>query len=134
MNFGRTGLKVSRFCLGTMSLGTPQWKAWVQDEAAARPVLDKALELGINFFDMADWYSAGVNEQIVGKHLLRRRLRDELVLLTKVYYPITADPNDHSLSRKHVMASIDRSLRKIGTDHVDIYMIHAYDPTTPIEE
>jgi 1-deoxyxylulose-5-phosphate synthase len=132
--FGRTELRVSRLCLGTMSFGSSAWKAWVLDEAAARPILRHALELGINFFDMADWYSLGRNEEVVGRNLLRLRPREQLVLATKVFYPMSDDPEDRGLSRKHISASIDRSLLRLGTDYVDLYIIHAFDPDTPVEE
>jgi aryl-alcohol dehydrogenase-like predicted oxidoreductase len=134
IRFGRTGLKVSQLCLGTMSMGSSAWKGWVLDEAASVPILRRELDLGINFFDMADWYSAGVNEQVVGRNLLRMSAREELVLATKVFYPMSADPNDRGLSRKHIAASIDRSLARMGTDYVDLYVIHAFDTGTPVEE
>jgi len=132
--FGRTGLKVSRLCLGTMSLGSSSWKPWVLDADRALPILKRALELGITFFDMADWYSAGRNEEVVGRALLELVPRDGLVLATKVFYPMSPDVNDRGLSRKHLFASIDRSLRRLGTDYVDLYIIHAFDPDTPVEE
>lgn len=134
VRLGRTGLRVSKFCLGTMTLGTPRWKPWILDEEQSIPLLRQALDLGINFFDMADWYSLGVNEEVVGRNLIRMTDRDNLVLATKVYYPMSADPNDRGLSRKHILRSIDRSLRRLGTDYVDLYIIHAFDPDTPIEE
>ncbi|MFC5475314.1 aldo/keto reductase [Paraherbaspirillum soli] len=134
VRFGRTGLKVSRFCLGTMSMGDPAWKGWVLDTEKSVPILKSALDLGINFFDMADWYSQGANEQVVGRTLLKLKPRDSLVLATKVFYPMSDDPNDQGLSRKHLLSSIDRSLQRIGTDYVDIYMVHAFDPHTPMRE
>jgi 1-deoxyxylulose-5-phosphate synthase len=132
--FGRTGLKVSQLCLGTMSMGSSAWKGWVLDEGASIPILRRALDLGITFFDMADWYSAGRNEEVVGKNLLRMSARERLVLATKVFYPMSDDPNDRGLSRKHIAASIDRSLARMGTDYVDLYVIHAFDADTPVEE
>ena len=132
--FGRTGLKVSQLCLGTMSMGSSAWKGWVLDEDASIPILRRALDLGITFFDMADWYSAGRNEEVVGKNLLKMSARERLVLATKVFYPMSDDPNDRGLSRKHIAASIDRSLARMGTDYVDLYVIHAFDADTPIEE
>jgi 1-deoxyxylulose-5-phosphate synthase len=132
--FGETGLKVSQLCLGTMSMGSSAWKGWVLDEAASIPILQRALDLGVTFFDMADWYSTGRNEEVVGQNLLRMSARDRLVLATKVYYPMSEDPNDRGLSAKHIAASIDRSLSRIGTDYVDLYVIHAYDADTPVEE
>jgi len=134
VRFGRTGLRVSRLGLGTMSMGSSAWKGWVLDADRSVPILRRALELGINFFDMADWYSAGANEELVGRTLLSMAPRDELVLATKVFYPMSEDPNDGGLSRKHIADSIDRSLARMGTDHVDLYIVHAFDPATPIEE
>jgi 1-deoxyxylulose-5-phosphate synthase len=134
IRFGHTGLKVSQLCLGTMSMGSSAWKGWVLDEDAAIPLLRRALDLGINFFDMADWYSAGRNEEVVGRNLLRMSARERLVLATKVYYPMSEDPNDRGLSRKHIATAIDRSLARIGTDYLDLYVIHAFDPDTPVEE
>jgi aryl-alcohol dehydrogenase-like predicted oxidoreductase len=132
--FGRTGLKVSRLGLGTMSMGASAWKGWVLDADRSEPILRRAVEAGITFFDMADWYSAGANESIVGRTLTAMVPRHELVLATKVFYPMSDDPNDRGLSRAHLLASIDASLRRIGTDHVDLYIVHAFDPTTPVEE
>ena len=132
--FGQTGLKVSQLCLGTMSMGSSAWKGWVLDEPASIPILQRALDLGVTFFDMADWYSLGRNEQVVGQNLLRMSARERLVLATKVYYPMSEDPNDRGLSAKHIAASIDRSLSRIGTDYIDLYVIHAFDAETPIEE
>jgi len=134
LRFGQTGLKVSQLCLGTMSMGSSAWKGWVLDEAASIPILQRALDVGVTFFDMADWYSTGRNEEVVGQNLLRMSARDRLVLATKVYYPMSEDPNDRGLSAKHIAASIDRSLSRIGTDYVDLYVIHAFDADTPIEE
>ena len=134
IRFGGTGLKVSRLCLGTMSFGSPAWKSWVLDEERSLPILRRALDAGINFFDMADWYSTGRNEEVVGRNLLRWARREELVLATKVFYPMSAAVNDRGLSRKHLMASIDGSLRRLGTDYVDLYIIHAFDAETPVEE
>jgi aryl-alcohol dehydrogenase-like predicted oxidoreductase len=134
LRFGQTGLKVSQLCLGTMSMGSSAWKGWVLDEAASIPILQRALELGVTFFDMADWYSTGRNEEVVGQNLLRMSARARLVLATKVYYPMSEDPNDRGLSAKHIATSIDRSLARIGTDYVDLYVIHAFDADTPVEE
>jgi 1-deoxyxylulose-5-phosphate synthase len=134
LRFGQTGLKVSQLCLGTMSMGSHAWKGWALDEADSIPILRRALDLGITFFDMADWYSTGRNEEVVGQNLLRMSARDRLVLATKVYYPMSEDPNDRGLSAKHIAASIDRSLARIGTDYVDLYVIHAFDADTPVEE
>ncbi|HLW23279.1 MAG TPA: aldo/keto reductase [Steroidobacteraceae bacterium] len=134
VRFGQTGLKVSQLCLGTMSMGSSAWKRWVLDEEASIPLLRHALDLGITFFDMADWYSAGRNEEVVGRNLLKMCARERLVLATKVYYPMSDDPNDRGLSRKHIATSIDRSLARIGSDYVDLYVIHAFDADTPVEE
>src|SRR6516165_3945943 len=134
IRFGQTDLEVSRLCLGTMSMGSSAWKGWVLDEAASIPILQRSLDLGVTFFDMADWYSLGRNEEVVGRNLLRMSARDRLVLATKVYYPMSEDPSDRGLSAKHIAASIDRSLSRIGTDYVDLYVIHAFDAETPVEE
>src|SRR5207253_4388357 len=128
IQFGQTDLKVSQLCLGTMSMGSSAWKSWVLDEPDSVPILRGALDLGINFFDMADWYSAGRNEEVVARNLLTLAPRHELVLATKAFYPMSDDPNDAGLSRKHLMDSIDRSLARMGTDHVDLYIVHAFDP------
>ncbi|MCB9008643.1 MAG: aldo/keto reductase [Ardenticatenaceae bacterium] len=135
VNLGKTGLKVSRICLGMMSYGTPEWREWVLDEAAARPFIKRAIELGINFFDTADMYSLGVSEEVTGKLLKEfAGSREEVVLATKVYFPIGQGPNGGGLSRKHIMEAIDNSLRRLGTDYVDLYQIHRWDNDTPIEE
>jgi len=134
IRFGQTGLKVSQLCLGTMSMGSSAWKGWVLDEPDSIPILRRALDLGVNFFDMADWYSIGRNEEVVGRNLLRMSARDRLVLASKVYYPMSDDPNDRGLSAKHIASSIDRSLSRIGTDYLDLYVIHAFDADTPVEE
>ncbi|WP_457585248.1 aldo/keto reductase [Ensifer canadensis] len=134
VRFGRTGLKTSSLCLGTMGIGSSKWKGWVLDEDRSVPILKKALDAGINFFDMADWYSTGLNERAVGRTLLSLTDREKLVLATKAFYPMSDDANDKGLSRKHLMKSIDRSLAQIGTDYVDLYIVHAFDPETPIEE
>ncbi len=134
VSFGRTGLKVSRLCFGTMGIGSSKWKPWVLDKADSKKLLKRCLDLGITFFDMADWYSIGESERVVGSSLLSMVPRDQLVFTTKARYAMSDDPNDQGLSRKHLLSSIDASLTRIGTDHVDIFMAHAYDSTTPIEE
>jgi aryl-alcohol dehydrogenase-like predicted oxidoreductase len=134
IRLGSTGLKVSQLCLGTMSMGSSAWKGWVLDEDDSIPILRHALDLGITFFDMADWYSAGRNEEVVAKNLLKMSAREHLVLATKVFYPMSEAPNDRGLSRKHITAAIDRSLQRMGTDYVDLYVIHAFDTETPVEE
>ncbi len=134
VNLGRTGLKVSRLCLGMMTYGTPQWREWVLDEEASRPFIRRALEAGINFFDTADMYSRGVSEEITGRAIRDFARRDEVVIATKVYFPMGDKPNQRGLSRKHILESIDGSLRRLGTDYVDLYQIHRFDYETPIEE
>ena len=132
---GNTGLMVSRICLGTMTYGRPteRWP-WALDEAQSRPFLQKALELGINFFDTADVYSAGASEEVVGRALRDFARRDEVVLATKVFNPMGPGPNNKGLSRKHIMSAIDASLKRLGTDYVDLYQTHRWDYNTPIEE
>jgi aryl-alcohol dehydrogenase-like predicted oxidoreductase len=131
---GRTGLKVSRICLGCMTYGDPGWREWVLPEEEARPFIRRALELGINFFDTADMYSRGVSEEILGRALREFARRENVVVATKVYFAIGDGPNDRGLSRKHIFDSIDASLRRLGMDHVDLYQIHRWDHDTPIEE
>ena len=132
--FGRTGLKVSQLCFGTMTIGSSEWKPWVLDEAAARPLLKQCLDLGINFFDTANWYSSGESERVVASTLTSMVPRDHLVLATKAYYAMSDDPNDRGLSRKHLLSSVEASLRRMGTNYIDLFVIHAFDPGTPIEE
>src|SRR5215218_7013559 len=134
VRLGTTELKVSRLCLGTMTYGTPAWRPWVLDEAASRPFIKRALEHGINFFDTADMYSLGVSEEVTGRALKDYASRDRVVIATKAYYPMSDDPNDRGLSRKHLMAAVDNSLRRLGTDYIDLYQIHRWDAETPIEE
>jgi aryl-alcohol dehydrogenase (NADP+) len=134
VNLGSTGLKVSRICLGMMTYGTSQWRDWVLDEEDSRPFVQRALELGINFFDTADIYSVGVSEEVTGRALRDFAVRDEVIIATKVFNPMSGDVNARGLSRKHIMDAIDNSLRRLGTDYVDLYQIHRWDSTTPIEE
>lgn len=134
VNLGNTGLKVSRICLGMMSYGTPEWRDWVLSEDDSRPFIQRAIELGINFFDTANMYSIGVSEEVTGRLLKEFASRDEVVIATKVYFPMGDKPNQGGLSRKHIMDSIDASLQRLGTDYVDLYQIHRFDPETPIEE
>jgi aryl-alcohol dehydrogenase (NADP+) len=135
VNLGSCGLKVSRFCLGMMSYGDKSWRPWVLEEPEARPFIRTALELGITFFDTADMYSMGRSEEILGRALKDFGARRErTVIATKVCNPMSDDPNDRGLSRKHIMKSIDGSLRRLGTDYVDLYQMHRFDPSTPIEE
>ena len=133
-SFGRTGVTVSRLCLGCMSYGTPQWRPWVLDESASRPFFRRALEAGINFFDTADMYSLGASEEVLGRALGDFATRDQVVIATKVFFPMGPGPNDRGLSRKHILDAIDASLRRLGVDYVDLYQIHRLDPHTPIEE
>ena len=132
---GVTGLKVSRICLGTMTYGSSKWRPWVLDEEASRPLIRQALEAGINFFDTADMYSLGASEDVLG-HALKDfgPGRENLVIATKVFYPMGEGPDERGLSRKHITDAIDASLRRLGTDYVDLYQIHRFDEETPIEE
>lgn len=133
-NLGRTGLKVSRICLGCMSFGDRKWRKWVLDEDESRPIVKKALEAGINFFDTANMYSMGVSEEITGRLLAEFSSRDQVVIATKLWFPMGEGPNDGGLSRKHIMDQVDASLRRLGTDYIDLYQIHRWDYTTPVEE
>lgn len=135
VRFGNTGMFVSKLCLGTMTYGEPtdRWQ-WALNEEQSRPFIKQALELGINFFDTADVYTAGASERVVGKALKDFAKRDEIVLATKVFNPMGPGPNDKGLSRKHIMSAIDASLQRLGTDYVDLYQIHRWDYNTPIEE
>ncbi|MGB8365169.1 MAG: aldo/keto reductase, partial [Rhizomicrobium sp.] len=133
--FGAAGLTVSRICLGTMTYGSPQWRDWVLDEEASRPFIKAALDAGINFFDTADIYSHGASEEVLGRALRDfGPPREQLVIATKVFNPMGKSPNEAGLSRKHIMHAIDASLERLGMDYVDLYQIHRFDPTTPIEE
>lgn len=135
INLGSTGLKVSRLCLGAMTYGSKKWRQWVLEEEEGRPFIQRALELGINFFDTADMYSLGVSEEILGRALKDFAVsRDRVVIATKVFSPMGDDPNQRGLSRKHIMHSIDESLRRLGCDYVDLYQIHRFDYQTPVEE
>ncbi|MEH7116487.1 aldo/keto reductase [Neobacillus vireti] len=136
VKLGNTGLDVSRLCLGCMSFGVAERWAhkWVLNEERSRPIIKKALELGVNFFDTANWYSDGTSEEIVGQALKDYANRDEIVIATKLYFPMHEGPNSAGLSRKAIMSEIDKSLRRLGTDYVDLYQIHRWDYHTPIEE
>lgn len=148
VNLGRTGLKVSRICLGMMTYGSAQWRPWVLDETAARPFVQRALEAGVNFFDTADMYSNGASEIITGKLLKEFARREEVVIATKVFFPVfdamnldvgnatpeQVRPNRSGLSRKHILHAVDASLKRLGTDYIDLYQIHRWDYATPIEE
>ena len=135
INLGKSGLKVSRICLGCMSYEvTPAERPWHLDEEHARPFIRRALELGINYFDTANMYSSGDSELVLGRALRDFARREEVVIATKVFYPMRGDANGGGLSRKAIMTEIDASLRRLGTDHVDLYQIHRWDAATPIEE
>ena len=135
VNLGPTGLKVSRLCLGAMTYGSKQWRPWVLEEEEARPFIRRALEFGINYFDTADMYSVGRSEEVLGRALKDfGPRRDRIIVATKVYHAMSDDPNDRGLSRKHIMHSIDNSLRRLDMDYVDLYQIHRYDYSTPVEE
>jgi 1-deoxyxylulose-5-phosphate synthase len=136
VKLGRTGLSVSRICLGCMTYGVSERGAhlWTLDEETSRPFIKRALELGINFFDTANTYSDGTSEEIVGRALRDFARREEVVIATKVFYPMHQGANARGLSRKSIMTEIDASLRRLGTDYVDLYQIHRFDKTTPIEE
>ncbi len=134
MNLGRTGLKVSRICLGCMSFGDKKWRKWVLDEDESRPIVRAALEAGINFFDTANMYSMGVSEEITGRLLAEYSSRDQVVIATKLWFPMGEGPNDGGLSRKHIMDQAEASLRRLGTDYIDLYQIHRWDYATPVQE
>jgi 1-deoxyxylulose-5-phosphate synthase len=135
VNLGSIGLKVSRICLGTMTYGSKRWRKWVLEEEESRPFIQRALEMGINFFDTADMYSSGASEEILGRALKDfGPSRDKLVIATKVFNPMGDDPNQRGLSRKRIRHAIDESLRRLRTDYVDLYQIHRFDYETPIEE
>ncbi|GAA1855729.1 aldo/keto reductase [Pseudonocardia ailaonensis] len=136
VKLGSTGVDVSRICLGAMSFGTPErgTHSWSLDADASRPILLRAFEAGINFVDTANVYSAGTSEEILGKVLAEYGHRDEIVLATKVHGRMRPGPNGAGLSRKAILAEIDHSLRRLGTDYVDLYQIHRFDPSVPVEE
>jgi len=132
---GNTGLKVSRICLGCMTYGSPKWRDWVLDQDASKPFIKQALDAGINFFDTADVYSVGASEEVLGNILKEiGPKREQLAIATKVYSPMGRTPNEAGLSRKHIMHAIDASLKRLKMDYVDLYQIHRFDQTTPIEE
>lgn len=136
IKFGNTGMDVSRICLGCMSFGKvlPGGHQWVLDEENSRPIIKRALELGINFFDTANIYASGSSEEIIGRALKDYANRDEIVLATKVWGRMRPGPNGGGLSRKAILGEIDNSLKRLGTDYVDLYIIHRWDYNTPIEE
>jgi len=135
INLGPTGTMVSRVCLGTMTYGAKTWREWVLEEAESRPFLQRALELGINFFDTADVYSLGASEEILGRALKDFGPgRDRVVIATKLFNPMGDDLNQRGLSAKHIRHAVDASLRRLQTDYIDLYQIHRFDPATPVEE
>jgi len=131
---GSSGLTVSRLCLGCMTYGDPRWRTWVLDEAEAQPFIRLALERGINFFDTADMYSLGMSEEVTGRALRTMANPDEIVIATKVFWPMNDAPNMKGLSRKHVVQSCESSLRRLGVETIDLYQIHRFDQHTPVEE
>lgn len=133
-NLGRSGLKVSRIALGCLSFGSPSWRPWVLDREGSRPIVRRALDLGINFFDTADYYSSGASEEVVGALVHELVDRQSIVIATKLFAPMHDGANGGGLSRKHVMEAVDASLRRLGTDYIDLYQVHRWDPDTPIEE
>jgi len=134
VRFGSTGLKVSRLCLGAMTYGDPAWRSWVLSEEAGRPFIKRALEYGINFFDTADMYSLGASEEVTGRALRAMTNLDETVIATKVFYPMSDRPNMGGLSSKHIVQSCEASLRRLGVETIDLYQIHRFDHTTPVDE
>src|ERR1700723_4282971 len=134
VKFGKTGMQVSKLCLGCMTYGSTKWREWVLEEEASRPFIREALEKGINFFDTADVYSQGVSEEILGRALKEYSKRPDVVIATKVHGAMGPNANAKGLSRKHILEAIDASLKRLGTDYVDLYQIHRFDPLTPIEE
>jgi aryl-alcohol dehydrogenase (NADP+) len=134
VNLGRSGMQVSRICLGTLTFGSKQWRPYMLTEEESRPIIERALALGINFFDTADMYSLGVSEEILGRALAEMAQRSEVIIASKVYFKMGQDPNAGGLSRKHIMDAVDKSLARLGTDYLDLYQIHRWDYETPIEE
>ena len=134
VRLGRSGLTVSRLALGCMSYGNPAWRPWILDEAAAQPFFRRAVEMGINFFDTADMYSLGVSEEVTGRALGAMARREEIVIATKVNFPMSGGPNMGGLSRKHILQACDASLRRLGIDAIDLYQIHRFDASVPIDE
>lgn len=134
VNLGTTGVKVSRICLGTMGFGSPRWREWVLPEDDSRPIIKRALELGINFFDTADMYSLGKSEEVLGRALKNIVPRQQVVIATKVFFPMSDKPNQRGLSRVHIMNAVDDSLQRLGTDYIDLYQIHRWDDETSIDE
>ncbi|WP_027857875.1 aldo/keto reductase [Marinobacterium jannaschii] len=134
VRLGNSGLKVSRLCLGTMNMGSKEWKPWIYDERESAPIIEHALDSGVNFIDLADFYSTGAGEEVVCNVLRRAARREDLVITTKCGYAMSDDINAQGHSRKHIMDSIDASLSRMKMDYVDIYMLHFFDTETPVEE
>ena len=134
INLGKSGLRVSRLCLGTMTYGSRKWRAWVLDEEESRPFFRKAVEAGFTFFDTADMYSNGMSEAVLGRAIREFTRRDDVVIATKVFFPTGPGVNDRGLGRKHIMQAVEASLRRLTTDYIDLYQIHRFDTHTPIEE
>jgi len=146
IRLGNSGLSVSRICLGMMTYGTPRWRPWILDEAAGRPIVKRAIELGVNFFDTADMYSGGASEEVTGKYLKEFARREEVVVATKVFFPVDIafsggfnntvpqPPNTCGLSRKRIFHAVEASLKRLGTEYIDLYQIHRWDYQTPVEE
>lgn len=135
VNLGRSGIKVSRLCLGCMTYGSSRWRPWVLDEEPSAPFFRQAWEAGINFFDTADMYSDGASEEVLGRALRTLGIRrEQVVIATKVFNPMGPAPNERGLSRKHIREALDASLRRLQVEYVDLYQIHRFDPTTPVEE
>ena len=134
VRLGTTDVQVSPLCLGTMTYGTKSWRPWILEEGEARPFFRRAIEAGINFFDTADMYSVGASEEIVGRAVREFSRREDVVIATKVFYPMGPGPGDRGLSRNHIMQAIDASLWRLDMEYVDLYQIHRRDPETPIEE
>ncbi|WP_372810879.1 aldo/keto reductase [Pseudoalteromonas nigrifaciens] len=134
VKLGQSGLKVSRLCLGTMNMGSKEWKPWIFNEKESEPIIAHALDMGVNFIDLADFYSLGAGEEVVCNVLRRIARRDDLVITTKVGYAMSNDINAQGHSRKNIFNAIDNSLKRMGMDYVDIYMLHYFDTETPVEE
>jgi 1-deoxyxylulose-5-phosphate synthase len=134
VRFGSTGIKVSRLCLGCMTYGSKKWREWVLEETESKPFFRAAFEAGINFIDTADVYSQGVSEEITGRAIKEFARREEVVLATKVFNPMGKGPNQKGLSRKHIVEALDASLKRLGTDYIDLYIIHRLDPETVMDE
>ena len=134
VRFGRSSLRISRIGLGAMGIGDPSWRKWVLEEHAARPILQAAVEAGINFIDTCDFYSSGASESVLGKALWDYASRDEIVLATKLGNPMAMHPNARGYSRKHVMSAVDASLKRLKTDYIDLLQTHIWQADTDLEE